>query len=221
MTLPIKYIAPVLKPDYVFTEGELLIEIVEDLEGALQLIEAIQGNRTFLSDDDYSNIAKIRSAYMRHAAKLIYKYAVNGIFPEKSEHIECIDSAFLDFSALCLASRSAAEMYGSQVPLRAEKTMAMAILRARLDSETIGQYPDVVVLEPLETNFTLFEIAVLAQMNEKSVRNATQKRANDQLMTIRVGTRTYVEPGEALRWLNNRRSFHSTVIRTEDTGDQA
>ncbi len=110
-------------------------------------------------------------------------------------------------------SRAAAELYGTIVPLHSEKVMASAILRAQLDEETLGKHPDAVALEPEETDFSAWDIAVLAQMAEKSVRNAIHSdTASDRLQTIKVGTKTRIEPMEAQRWLGNRRSFQPTSI---------
>ncbi|MNR57125.1 hypothetical protein D3C85_1778380 [compost metagenome] len=58
----------------------------------------------------------------------------------------------------------------------------------------------------------LKEVAVLAQMHEKSVRNATQPTAPDRLYTRKEGTRTVVDSHEALRWLKGRRNFKPTVL---------
>lgn len=57
---------------------------------------------------------------------------------------------------------------------------------------------------------TLFEVSVLANMSEKSVRNATHKTKTDRLVTTKVGGSTYVTPEEAKLWLKDRRGFVPT-----------
>lgn len=208
MAFPIKQIAPLLGSASLrpFTEAELMFEVGEAMEGVWQLIYAILGRRTV--EDIPTPGAQTQAAYMRDAASMAYRYAFEGVLPGNRD----ADAEFLDLTAFTLTARNAAELYGEVVPLSLEQTMATAILRKRLDDETIGEQFHVVVLEPDEVNFTLFEIAVLARMNEKSVRNATQPTSKDRLMTIKVGNRTLVEPHEALRWLKGRRGFKSTCL---------
>lgn len=211
MAFPIKQIAPVLgaKAPRSFTEAELMFEVGDAMEGVWQLIYAILGRRTI--EGIPTPGAQTQAAYMRDAASMAYRYAFDGILPVSRD----ADAEFLDLTAFTLTARNAAELYGEIVPLYLEQTMATAILRKRLDDETIGEQFDVVVLEPDEVNFTLFEVAVLARMNEKSVRNATQPTSKDRLMTIKVGNRTLVEPHEALRWLKGRRGFNPTRLQED------
>ncbi len=57
---------------------------------------------------------------------------------------------------------------------------------------------------------TLGELALLADMDERSVRNAANPKVNDPLKTESVGKRSLVEPHEARRWLLNRKGFIQT-----------
>lgn len=211
MAFPIKNLAPTLGSGSLrpFTEAELIFEVGEAMEGVWQLIYAIQGRRTI--EKIPTTGAQTQAAYMRAAASMAYRYAFEGVLPGERD----ADAEFLDLTAFTLTARSAAELYGEIVPGCLEQTMATAILRKRLDDDTLGAQFDVVVLEPDEVNFTLFEIAVLARMNEKSVRNATQPTSKDRLMTIKVGNRTLVEPHEALRWLKGRRGFNPTRLQED------
>jgi len=64
---------------------------------------------------------------------------------------------------------------------------------------------------------TFAEVALLANMDEKSVRNAANPKGKDPLKTVNEGSRTYVEPKEALAWLSRRRGFKpTTVIHDKD-----
>jgi hypothetical protein len=57
---------------------------------------------------------------------------------------------------------------------------------------------------------TLAEVALLANMEERSVRNAANPKLPDPLKTEQVGKRSLVSPEEARRWLANRKGFIPT-----------
>lgn len=61
---------------------------------------------------------------------------------------------------------------------------------------------------------TLAEIALLANMDERSVRNAANPKLPDPLKTEQVGKRSLVSPEEARRWLAGRKGY----ILTKDCG---
>ena len=102
------------------------------------------------------------------------------------------------------------------VPIYLEQLFFHAILRANLDLDTLPDLDEDMLPSPLRGGnsgfLNLKEIAVLAQMDEKSVRNATQPGAPDRLHTRKSGTRTVVDSKEALRWLKNRRNFEPTTV---------
>lgn len=57
---------------------------------------------------------------------------------------------------------------------------------------------------------TLAEIALLANMDERSVRNAANPKLPDPLKPEQVGRRSLVTPEEARRWLAGRKGFVPT-----------
>ena len=57
---------------------------------------------------------------------------------------------------------------------------------------------------------TLAEVALLANMDERSVRNAANPKLPDPLKTEQVGKRSLVSPEEARRWLAGRKGFVPT-----------
>lgn len=59
-------------------------------------------------------------------------------------------------------------------------------------------------------HLTIAEIALLANMDEGSVRNAANKKLPDPLKTVQRGKRSLVEPAEARRWLAGRKGFVPT-----------
>jgi hypothetical protein len=59
---------------------------------------------------------------------------------------------------------------------------------------------------------TLGDVALLANMDEKSVRNAANPKHKNYLKTLSYGSRTYVDIEDAKTWLKQRRGFRPTVI---------
>lgn len=57
---------------------------------------------------------------------------------------------------------------------------------------------------------TLAEVALLANMDERSVRNAANPKLPNPLVTESVGRRSLVRPEEARRWLADRKGFIPT-----------
>lgn len=59
-------------------------------------------------------------------------------------------------------------------------------------------------------HLTLAEVALLANMDERSVRNAANPKLPDPLKTEQIGKRSLVSPKEARRWLVGRKGFIPT-----------
>jgi hypothetical protein len=82
-----------------------------------------------------------------------------------------------------------------------------AVARWGLDFEEIG-------------SFTIKQIATLANMDERSVRNAANPKLADPLITFRdVDGSTRVAREDAIRWLEGRRSYRKTVF-VDETGER-
>lgn len=67
---------------------------------------------------------------------------------------------------------------------------------------------------------TLAEVALLADMDERSVRNAANPKLPNPLMTEAVGRRSLVRPEEARRWLATRKGFVPTRSMAKGSMDQ-
>lgn len=67
---------------------------------------------------------------------------------------------------------------------------------------------------------TMAEVALLADMDERSVRNAANPKLPNPLMTEPVGRRSLVRPEEARRWLANRKGFVPTSVIKEGNEDR-
>jgi len=59
-------------------------------------------------------------------------------------------------------------------------------------------------------HLTFAEVALLANMDERSVRNAANPKLADPLKTEQIGKRSLVNPEEARRWLAGRKGFVPT-----------
>lgn len=70
------------------------------------------------------------------------------------------------------------------------------------------------VLKGDMNHLTLAEVALLAQMDERSVRNAANPKLPDPLKTEQIGKRSLVSPEEARRWLAGRKSYIPTQTYT-------
>ncbi|PTU79108.1 hypothetical protein DBO86_10540 [Pseudomonas indoloxydans] len=158
-------------------------------------------------------------------AQACYDYAINGVLRPATSDVEAesISHDWKALASLIRAARYGIEFFSPEVdsedvgvPDQLEQLMFHAMLRARLDLATIPNLDEDVLPSPLRPatshKLNLKEIGVLARMEEKSVRNATQPKAPDRLQTCKEGTRTVVEFHEALRWLKGRRHFKPTVL---------
>lgn len=59
---------------------------------------------------------------------------------------------------------------------------------------------------------TISDVALLANMDERSVRNAANPKLPDPLKTEQRGKRSLVSPEEACRWLSGRKGFIPTAV---------
>lgn len=59
---------------------------------------------------------------------------------------------------------------------------------------------------------TIGEVAILADLDERTVRNATSKKAVNRLETAVVESNIYIPRESALAWLQNKRGFNPTRI---------
>lgn len=62
---------------------------------------------------------------------------------------------------------------------------------------------------------TIAEVAILADLDERTVRNATSKNAANRLDTAVVESNIYIPRASALAWLQNKRGFIPTKIGEE------
>ncbi|TWO71506.1 hypothetical protein FN976_11370 [Caenimonas sedimenti] len=73
---------------------------------------------------------------------------------------------------------------------------------------------------PAQGYLSIMEVALLANMDERSVRNATNPSATSPLATETLEKRTFVPIAEAKRWLAARKGFVPTTGLPGQAGDQ-
>lgn len=144
-----------------------------------------------------------------------YDYAVEGQLQATGTDLN--HDSWLDFAAFINQARWDAEFYqANSLSPNLEHVFKLGAIRARLDCDTLGEVAYEALPEVLRDAavgyLSLHEIAFLARMTEKAVRNATQPTAANRLVTRKEGTRTVVDSHEALRWLKGRRNFYQTEL---------
>jgi hypothetical protein len=100
------------------------------------------------------------------------------------------------------------------VPSRVIRTVETAVARHVLEEGE--RYIDHDAGEgngPSTDMLTIREVALLADMDERSVRNATNPKNPGALKTVQAGKRTLVRPADAKSWLAGRKSY--TALREE------
>jgi len=65
-------------------------------------------------------------------------------------------------------------------------------------------------------NLSLEQVALLANVDERTVRNAASEKGDNPLKTIKEGGRTVVRPEDALEWLKTKPKFKQTVFYTNN-----
>ena len=149
----------------------------------------------------------------------IFDYAVMGSL-SAANRIDHDDVT--DIAAFLATARPAMEFYEGYGPEACERIYSMMVARSKLDTlnnsfdygfTEIGNH---LITGYRDDLFTLAEVSLLANMNEKSVRNATHQTKDDRLETTKVGGRTYVTAKAAAKWLNERRGFTPTKSESKE-----
>lgn len=73
-------------------------------------------------------------------------------------------------------------------------------------------------LDSNEDDLTIRELALLARLDERSVRNAASK---SEFQTKKFGNQVFIEPDDARAWLSNRRNFQATRFNTNESSQLA
>lgn len=131
---------------------------------------------------------------------------LNGLYAHTEKFICSMDSTFMQ---IYLAEN------GNALPMMAKRAVQAAVARLVLDGGERSTDYAIDEFGPGKGDFgylTLPEVALLADMDERSVRNAANPKLADPLKTVQIGKRSLVEPKEAQRWLARRKGFVATRV---------
>lgn len=198
-----------------FSKNEMQIELNQFMQGFAESVERIYGGDI---TQTLANEHLIQNSNLWNTVGKMYDYGVLGLpVPGLSDEL-MIDGGYADAEVFlnCIATNAMEPyFYEDNVthPNLSIKTVRMAV--ARLVLEGGERYTDYGAGEFGLGNgdfghLTLSEIALLADMDERSVRNAANPKVNDPLITETVGKRSLVAPQEAKRWLAGRKGFIPT-----------
>jgi len=98
------------------------------------------------------------------------------------------------------------EAHANALPRLAMLAVQSAVARIVLD----GGWRHTDYEEGDMNNLSIAEVALLANMDERSVRNAANKKLTDPLKTEQLGKRSLVSVEEARRWLAGRKGYIPT-----------
>lgn len=203
-------ICPYAKPERRILRSELEQEVLASYRGHLQA-ESVKYN----CDEEQLDQVLGGPGRFVEIAHRCYDYAVEGQL--KTSGIGLQDGDWLDFASFINQARWEAELHAANsMSIKLEQVFKVGAVRARLDCDIFGDVAYDVLPEVLRNSsvgyLTLSDVAFLAGMTEKAVRNAAQPKRGGHLVTRKEGTRTVVDSHKALRWLNDRRNFVATQL---------
>lgn len=198
-----------------FTKSEMQAELLEFMSSFGGYIARLYG----ASDASWANEEAIKHSPVWSAMSEMYDYGVMGIptgelVPEHRfngiyAHVEMFLRAF-DTSRAKIFLRAA----DAELPRSCLYVVQLAVARLVLDGG--DRYTDYGadehgILQGDTGYLTFSEVALLANMDERSVRNAANPKLANPLKTELKGTRSLVEIEEARRWLAGRKGFTKTA----------
>ena len=207
-----------------FSKNEMQEELLEFMQRFALSIERLYGNN---ETELLTNTQLIPNSNLWNALNDMYDFGVLGIPVSGLGDDPSIDGKYADAEVFlnCIATNSMEPyLYEDEVifPKLSIKTARMAVARVVLEGGErytdygAGEYG---LGKGDWGHLTLSEIALLADMDERSVRNAANPKVNDPLITVTVGKRSLVTPLEAKRWLAGRKGFIPTnqgnVVKTQ------
>ena len=200
-----------------FTKNELQAELLEFMQGYANGVERLYGGSVaeILSTTNF-----IQQSPLWIAVNEMYDYGVLGTSVEKLSTDLLIDGSHADAEVFFNGiATNAMQGYLDEddviYPEKCIHTVRIAVARVVLEGGErytdygAGEYG----LGYGDWGYlTLSEVALLADMDERSVRNAANPKANNPLKTESVGKRSLVTPPEAKRWLAGRKGFIATQL---------
>jgi len=216
------------RPTIRLTTEDIFRLTVDGLHGLSAMAELFEGRRSYgdLSSEIYRAEIEERTKHSMILRSLmtVRDYAVDGLFPKETFHVgELLHDVFAFGYSQVRAFDFMTEFYGIPSGARLEPVRILLttfIARWKLDvppkadrdHDYVRDWANQVAADT-ET-FSLGEIALLADMTERSVRNATQPRVPEgkRLRTVKQRYYVHVDREEAIRWLTNRRRFVRSTL---------
>jgi DNA-binding XRE family transcriptional regulator len=160
---------------------------------------------------------EIRSLPIGTALGALYDYGIGAVLESNDDPYMRLHSASLFVTEVVSIQTSTSEVR-TDPPLCA-RVVDTAMARWELDMTEPRTVPLPDELGATPTGcLTVRQVALLANMDEKSVRNATYEKSEDRLRTFIRGGRAYVEASEARRWLAARRGYRPTRLAPSRQG---
>ncbi|MDX9944073.1 MAG: hypothetical protein RBS35_04670 [Azonexus sp.] len=193
-------------------------EMQEDLLKFLTLLGQEIASLYGAGDNTWTDEEAIKTSPAWNAVSEMYDYGVMGIPTEDLGPGGTVNGVHarieLFFRAMdTLPMRLYLNEFNNALPHLALRAIQSAV--ARMVLEGGNRYTDYGTDEHGLGNgewnhLTLAEIALLANMDERSVRNAANPKLPDPLKTEQIGKRSLVSPAEGRRWLAGRKGFIPT-----------
>lgn len=211
------------RPTIRLSDEDIFRLTVDGLHGLSAMAELFEGRRSYsdLSSDSYRADIEERAKHsmILRSLRTVRDYAVEGRFPNETFQVgELLHDVFAFGYSQMRSFDFMTEFYGIPTGTKLEPLQILLstfIARWKLDvppeadrdHDYVRDWATQVAADT-ET-FSLGEIALLADMTERSVRNATQPKVPEDKRLRIVKHRYYihVDREEAIRWLTNRRRF--------------
>ena len=196
-----------------FTKQEMQEELIAFIRGFSEGVDHMLG--TELAEQmGAQGEAEASSLFLTTGA--LYEYGIEGVQTEGLGQDQIIDAEVADVE-MFLRGLDSLRLYLSDIqvslPRLAIRTIRTAVARHVLDGgerySNFGSLSDDGGC-PDDSYLTLLEVAYLADMDERSVRNAASSKQPGSLKTETIGKRSLVQIEEARRWLAGRKSFIPT-----------
>jgi hypothetical protein len=153
------------------------------------------------------SLQELQSTPLWQSLSQLYDYGVHGIIPTIND---LGDGSLADVEMFVVGLDGLA-MYLDEdeggIPKLSKKTVALGHARHILDGGV--PYTDVDTDRPSDY-LTFAQVALLADLDERSMRNCVDPSNPDPLKTVCSGNRTYIHIEEAKRWLGGRERFVPT-----------
>lgn len=213
-----------------FTREALQTEFMKFMQGFASSVERLYGSQRerftdgMSLEDFLADPAYIKRSPLWRAVNEMYDYGICGLpvlglaNPDKpcedtpiGHLINTLDGEYVD-AELFLRGLDSLRLYLDEDCVSLPKLAICAVRTAvaRHVLEGGGRYANFEYGE--EANLTISEVALLANMDEKSVRNAANPNLPEGLKTISIGKRTFVTPPDAKQWLSGRKGFVPSQI---------